>query len=68
MMGMDTMDGFGWLIASAAGSRDGPQAGDDADAILGRRLAAGEIDIGQYENARAALGLPGGKLDGSAAE
>jgi len=52
--------GVGWLVARGAGNRDGRQRGDEAAAILGQRLAAGEIDIEQYENARAALGLPGG--------
>jgi uncharacterized membrane protein len=52
--------GVGWLVARGAVSRDARQRGDDTAAILGERLAAGEIDIEQYENARAALGLPGG--------
>lgn len=87
MMGMDMMDGFGWLGMGlmwlwallpvalvigvgwrGAGSRDRRQPDDDAAAILGQRLAAGEIDIEQYENARAALGLPGGKLERDATE
>ena len=54
----------GWLVARGAGGRVGRQRADDAAAILGQRLAAGEIDIEQYEKARAALGLPGGKLGG----
>ena len=60
--------GVGWLVARGAGSRDGRQRGDGAAAILGQRLAAGEIDIEQYENARAALGMPGGTLEGDSTE
>lgn len=60
--------GVGWLVARAAGGHDGRQRGDDAAAILAQRLAAGEIDIVHYETARAALGLPGGKLEGDSTE
>jgi uncharacterized membrane protein len=47
-----------WLVATAASGRDRPRSDDDANAILRRRLAAGEISIDQYEQARAALGYP----------
>ena len=52
--------GVVWLIAKTVDGRQGPRGGDDAAAILRRRLAAGEIDVEQYENARAALGLSAG--------
>ena len=60
--------GVGWLIARGSGARQGQPREDDADAILRRRFAAGEIDIEQYEQARAALGLPGAKLGGQRPE
>jgi uncharacterized membrane protein len=60
--------GVGWLVARGAGSRDGRPRGDDAAAILGQRLAAGEIDIEQYEKARAALGLSSGKVSGDSSK
>jgi uncharacterized membrane protein len=47
-----------WLVARAASGRDRPRSDDDANAILRRRLAAGEISVEQYEQARAALGFP----------
>ena len=46
-----------WLAATGLAGRDRRRADDDADAILRRRLAAGEIDAEQYAQARAALGL-----------
>jgi uncharacterized membrane protein len=54
-----------WLVARTV---DGPrvrEGGDDAATILRRRLAAGEIDVVQYEKARAALGLSSGAEDDS---
>ena len=47
-----------WLVATAAGGRARPRSDDDANAILRRRLAAGEISVDQYEQARVALGYP----------
>lgn len=58
------VSGVGWLVARGAGGGDRRQRRDDAAAILAQRLAAGEIDVEQYENARTALGLPGGKPEG----
>lgn len=52
--------GVVWLATSGLASRDRRRADDDADAILRRRLAAGEIDPEQYRQARAALGLTQG--------
>lgn len=49
-----------WLATTGLAGRDRRRADDDADAILRRRLAAGEIDTEQYAQARAALGLPKG--------
>ena len=49
-----------WLATAGLASRDRRRADDDTDAILRRRLAAGEIDTEQYAQARAALGLPKG--------
>jgi uncharacterized membrane protein len=46
-----------WLATTGLAGRDRRRADDDADAILRRRLAAGEIDAEQYAQARAALGL-----------
>ena len=46
-----------WLAATISDRRDSRPRGDDAAAILRRRLAAGKIDLTQYEEARAALGL-----------
>jgi hypothetical protein len=45
-------------------SPDGRPRSADAATILDQRLAAGEIDIERYENARAALGLPSGNGEG----
>jgi uncharacterized membrane protein len=47
-----------WLAATAAGGRERLRSDEDANAILRRRFAAGEIDAEQYTQARAALGLP----------
>ena len=55
--------GAAWFVGRRASSGD-QQRGDDAAATLAQRLAAGEIDIEQYESARAALGLPGGRPEG----
>jgi putative membrane protein len=60
--------GVGWLIARAAGGRGGQFRGDDAAAILRRRLAAGEIDVEEYEKARAALGPSGGGREGGSSD
>ncbi len=53
----------GWLLATAVGGRDRRRAGDEANAILRRCLAAGGIDVERYEQARAALGLADGGLE-----
>jgi putative membrane protein len=53
-----------WLFARTVGGHEGPRGGDDAAAILRRRLAAGEIDVEQYEQARTALGLSAGTSNG----
>lgn len=60
--------GLTWLLARAAGGREGRPRGDDAAAILRQRLAAGEIDVEQYVKARAALGLAGGRLEDDSPE
>jgi uncharacterized membrane protein len=46
-----------WLATTGLAGRDRRRADGDADAILRRRLAAGEIDAEQYAEARTALGL-----------
>ena len=56
--------GIVWLVARTVGGHRGPRGGEDAAAILRRRLAAGEIDVEQYEQARAALGLSAGTNNG----
>jgi uncharacterized membrane protein len=50
-----------WLATTGIAGRDGRWAGDNVDAILRARLAAGEIDAEQYAQARAALGLTEGR-------
>lgn len=52
------------MFARTVGGHEGPRGGDDAAAILRRRLAAGEIDVEQYEQARATLGLSAGTNNG----
>ena len=52
--------GVVWLLARKVDGAQGPRGGDDAATILRRRLATGEIDVEQYEQARAALGLSAG--------
>ena len=49
-----------WLAAGGYPGWGQRRASDDAAAILRRRLAASEITLEQYEQARVALGLPGG--------
>ena len=49
-----------WLFARTVDGHHSPRGGDEAVAILRRRLAAGEIDVEQYEQAKAALGLSAG--------
>jgi uncharacterized membrane protein len=49
--------GAAWLLAMAVAGGVRRRTGDEAEALLRRRLATGEIDTGQYEQARAALGL-----------
>lgn len=56
--------GVGWLLARAAGGRDGQGRGNDPAVTLRRRLAAGEIDVEEYEKARSALGLSDGANEG----
>ena len=53
-----------WLFARTVGGHEGARGGDDAAAILRRRLAAGEIDVEQYEKARAAIGRSAGTNNG----
>ena len=60
--------GMGWLIARGSGAIQGQRRGEEADAILRRRLAAGEIDVEEYERARAALGLPAAKGGGDSSK
>jgi putative membrane protein len=57
--------GVVWLLARTVGGPQGRRGGDDSAAILRRRLAAGEIDTEQYEQARAALGLAAGPESGA---
>lgn len=57
-----------WLFARMVGGQQGPRGGDDAAAILRRRLAAGEIDVEQYEKARVALGLSAGTSNGGSSQ
>jgi uncharacterized membrane protein len=57
-----------WLFSRTVGGHQGPRGGDDAAAILRRRLAAGEIDVEQYEKARAALGLSSGTSIGGSSQ
>jgi uncharacterized membrane protein len=51
--------GVVWLFAKAAAGHEAARGGGEA-ATLRRRLAAGEIDVEQYEQARVALGLSEG--------
>jgi uncharacterized membrane protein len=46
-----------WLAARGYPAGHAPPPQDELDAILRRRLAAGQIDSEQYAQARAALGL-----------
>ncbi len=57
-----------WLVAAAIGGRDSRPRGNDAAEVLRRRLAAGEIDLEQYEKTRAALGLADGRAAGYPSE
>jgi hypothetical protein len=54
--------GVGWLVARAAVGRDRRRPDDEADAILGRRLAADRSTLEQFEKARLALGLSDKRL------
>jgi uncharacterized membrane protein len=47
-----------WRMGAGVAGRERQGRGDEASALLRQRLAAGEIDVEQYEQARAALGLP----------
>jgi uncharacterized membrane protein len=46
-----------WLGTTGLVGHNRRHVDNDADAMLRRRLAAGEIDAEQYRQARAALGL-----------
>lgn len=59
--------GVAWL-AARAGRRDRPRPEHEAGTVLRQRLAAGEIDVEQYEKARIALGLPDSGLEGGLSE
>ena len=59
--------GVAWL-AVRAGRRDHPRPDHEAGTVLRQRLAAGEIDVEQYERARIALGLSDRELEGSSLE